>query len=299
MNDDIIISPEIASIKNPILRKIRILYEQGPDFIEQAREAEKRYKLANPLTWYQDLGGSLETEVWLRKFITCHPTMLKLKEDCRKMAPVEYPVLIQGETGTGKELLARALHGGRAGPFKAINITNLPAELLESELFGHVRGAFTGANEDKVGLFKSAQNGTVFLDEIGDMPPNMQAKLLRALQDKKARRLGDNNEYEWNARIIAATNADLDRKEFRCDLKHRLNVLKLKTLPLRERLEDIPLIVESIDKGFPKDFKWFGEIPLIMNDGEQVMKIINHLEGNVRSIQAIIIRWQVLGRIEV
>ncbi len=298
MNEELLISPELQAIRNPKLRAIRMLFEQGPDFEEDARKAEAKYRNEHPQTWYQDLGGSLETESWLKKFLTKHPKMLELKEDCRKMALVDDPVLIQGETGTGKELLARALHGGRSGPFRAINVTNLPSELLESELFGHKRGAFTGATDDKVGLFKSAQNGTVFLDEIGDMPADMQAKLLRALQDKKARRLGDNEEYEWNARVIAATNADLGLKGFRCDLKHRLGVLKLRTLPLRDRLEDVEMIVNALEPKFPKDFVWHtSEVVTEMGNIKSYMK--TNLEGNVRSIQAIVRRWQVLGRIEV
>jgi DNA-binding NtrC family response regulator len=175
--------------------------------------------------------------------------MTELFELIEKVASTSSSVLIQGESGTGKELVARALHehGSRSGKkFVALNCSAIPFELLESELFGYKRGAFTGANDDREGLFSEADGGTLFLDEIGDMPPLLQAKLLRVLQEKTIRRLGENVDRTIDVRIIAATHKDLktaiQRKEFREDLYFRLCVIKLNVPALSERREDIPLL---------------------------------------------------------
>ncbi|MHB8623107.1 MAG: nitrogen regulation protein NR(I) [Sulfuricaulis sp.] len=159
-------------------------------------------------------------------------------------------VLINGESGTGKELVARALHNHspRADkPFIAINIAAIPSELLESELFGHEKGAFTGATQQRKGRFEQASGGSLFLDEIGDMPPSLQTRLLRVLQDGKFYRVGGHEQVETNVRIIAATNQDLENRvkegRFREDLFHRLNVIRIHLPPLRERREDVPALV--------------------------------------------------------
>lgn len=161
------------------------------------------------------------------------------------------PVLITGETGTGKDLVARAIHyqsKRKDQPFVAINCAALPENLLESELFGYERGAFTGANKRKIGKIEQAAGGTLFLDEIGDTPLSIQAKLLRAVQTKKIERLGGTRTISLDIRIISATNKDLsheiDRKRFRLDLFYRLNVVPIKIPPLRERMEDIPLLID-------------------------------------------------------
>jgi two-component system response regulator HydG len=166
-------------------------------------------------------------------------------------------VLVTGESGTGKELVARALHrlGSRsAGPFVAINCAAMPEPLLESELFGHARGAFTDARSDRTGLFVQASSGTLFLDEIGDMPLGMQAKLLRALQERKVRPVGGNREIPFDARIVAATNRDLDtavaEQRFREDLYFRINVIQIAVPPLRARGNDVLLLAQSFVEHF-------------------------------------------------
>jgi len=166
------------------------------------------------------------------------------------VAPMEATVLIQGETGTGKELVARAVHslsGRRAGAFVTMNCAAIPRELLESEIFGHEKGAFTGAVARKAGRFEAAHQGTLFMDEIGDMPLELQAKVLRILQEQAFERLGSNLTQRVSVRVVAATNQDLDQlvseKQFRRDLYYRLNVFPIRVPPLRERPDDIPLLL--------------------------------------------------------
>ncbi len=182
-------------------------------------------------------------------FLTANPRMMELCRDTAKIAQSSASVLITGESGTGKELIAKAIHYNSArakGPFIKINCGALTETLLESELFGHEKGAFTGAQMRKAGLFERANLGTVFLDEVGEMSRNLQVKLLRVLQEREFERVGGNETIRTDIRLIAATNRDLNKliKEsvFRSDLYYRLNVIHLTTLPLRERPEDIPLL---------------------------------------------------------
>ena len=194
--------------------------------------------------------GSGEHQSWAGDIITQSPIMNVLLDRARRIAETEVSVLILGMSGTGKELLALALHRAskrRSGPFVAINCAAIPETLLESELFGHTRGAFTGAVRDQIGLIQAADGGTLFLDEIGDMPGALQAKLLRALQDRQIRPLGSQKSVSVNVRVISATHQDLDKSvqegRFREDLYYRLNVARLVLPGLDERREDIPLLV--------------------------------------------------------
>jgi formate hydrogenlyase transcriptional activator len=179
------------------------------------------------------------------------PALEAVLEQVEQVAPTDSTVLIQGETGTGKELIARAIHNlsPRCGrPFIKLNCAAIPFDLLESELFGHERGAFTGAIAQKVGRFELADKGTLFLDEVGDIPPALQPKLLRVLQEQEFERLGSTRTQQVNIRLVAATNRNLaemvKRSEFRSDLYYRLNVFPIPLPPLRARRDDIPALVE-------------------------------------------------------
>jgi DNA-binding NtrC family response regulator len=176
-----------------------------------------------------------------------------------KLCKVDTTVLVRGENGTGKELVARAIHFNsprKSGSFVAINCGAIPEQLMESELFGHEKGSFTGATDRKIGKFQLASNGTLFLDEIGELKPDMQVKLLRVLQEKKFTPVGGNREVKTNARIIAATNRNLEKmiedSQFREDLFYRLNVMPIFLPPLRDRVEDIPALVQTFVKKFAK-----------------------------------------------
>ena len=192
-------------------------------------------------------------ESWREAIVTRSPVMLRLLEQANMVAQSDVSVLINGQSGTGKEVLAQAIHG--ASPrgkkaFIAINCGALPEQLLESELFGHAKGAFTGAVSSREGLFQAATGGTLFLDEIGDMPLSLQVKLLRVLQERKVRPLGSNHDIDVDVRIISATHRDLpkamEKGEFREDLFYRLNVVSLKLPTLSERAEDIPLLANHL-----------------------------------------------------
>lgn len=252
--------------------KIAILRASG--LFKEAAELEDRLKA--------------RVDKYLEKFITQEPEMLKLKEKTRKLSFVNDPVLINGETGTGKELIAQALHGEREGQFVAINCAGLPASLMESELFGHVSGAFTGAKGDKDGLLTQAKNGTIFLDEIGDMPLEMQAKLLRAVQSMSIRKIGGLKEEPINCRFVSATHKDLvgmyKSGAFREDLFWRLSTFTLHPKPLSLRVKDIPLILEELDDEKKINIAYFAS----RIDPQK-------LTGNVRQLQQYVRRFYVLG----
>ena len=202
-----------------------------------------------------ELRRSLEERFGFEGVIGNSPQMHRIIEILKNVAPTDTTVLIQGENGTGKELVAKALHHNsprKSKPFVPLNISALPDSTLESELFGHEQGAFTGASGRRVGKFEYANGGTLFLDEVGEMPMDTQVKLLRVLEDRRITRLGANDEMEINVRLVAATNANLkkmvDEGTFREDLYYRLNVVSLQLPPLRDRPADIPLLMEHFLK---------------------------------------------------
>jgi DNA-binding NtrC family response regulator len=223
------------------------------------------------------------------------PAMREIYALIRKISASASSVLITGESGTGKEVVARTLHftGVRASrPFVPINCTAMPEGLLESELFGHVRGAFTGAHATKKGLFEEADGGTLFLDEIGDMPLALQGKMLRVLQDREIRAVGGTRPIKVDVRIIAATNRDLhaeiERGAFRKDLYYRLNVIPLRIPPLRERPEDIPLLADAFLR------RHAPERPLRISDAAMEQLTHHRWEGNARELENAIERALVL-----
>lgn len=220
--------------------------------------------------------------------------MLEIFEMIDTISQTDSTVLIIGESGTGKELISKAIHNKseRSGcKFVSINCGALPENLLESELFGHTRGAFTDAHKDKKGLFEVADKGTLFLDEIGEMSPKMQVKLLRALQERKVRKVGGSEEIEVDVRIISATNKDLTESikvgEFRTDLFYRLNVISINVPPLRERKDDIPLLLEYFLRIFNKKFN--RQIEGFEKDALDI--VINYSwPGNIRELENVIER---------
>ena len=216
--------------------------------IKVQRAAESRLRDRELAT----LRAELQQTYSFANFTTRSPRMRAVITQIQQVANTDLTVLIQGESGTGKELVARAIHtasGRRGGPFVAVNCSALPENLFESELFGHEKGAFTGATQMRKGKFEESQGGTIFLDEIGDIPPGTQAKLLRVLQEKTVERIGSNKSLSIDARVLAATNRNLEvmvaQGDFREDLFYRLNVFPITLPPLRERLEDIPLLVDQ------------------------------------------------------
>ncbi|HQR30233.1 MAG TPA: sigma-54 dependent transcriptional regulator [Anaeromyxobacteraceae bacterium] len=212
------------------------------------RKAEERLRLSRE---NRRLRSEIADGRRLENFVGSSPVVQDLLRQVRKVAPTPTTVLLTGESGTGKELVARALHDlspRAAMPFVAVNCGAIPAELIESELFGHVRGAFTDASRDKKGLAAEADGGTLFLDEIGELPLGLQVKLLRFLEDGQVRRVGDTRSERVDARVVAATARDLGRAVkdglFREDLFYRLHVVTLRLPPLRERPEDVPALVD-------------------------------------------------------
>ncbi len=234
-----------------------------------------------------------------REFIGASPAIRRALSAVRMVAPTDSAVLIQGETGTGKELIARAVHEQshrRHEPFVTLNCAAIPSGLIESELFGHERGAFTGALNSAIGRFQLAHRGTLFLDEIGDMPLELQPKLLRVLQEQEFERLGSAHTIHVDVRIVAATNQNLmkmvEERKFRADLFYRLHVFPIALPPLRERLDDIPALVRHFVRQFSERMN--KEIDIIP---EETMEALQRhpWPGNIRELQNFIERSVILS----
>jgi DNA-binding NtrC family response regulator len=228
------------------------------------------------------------------KMVGKSPAMQRVFETIQMVAKTDHTVLITGESGTGKDLTARAIHqlsDRRNGPFIAVNCPTVPENILESELFGYKKGAFTHATQNKTGLFQEAHNGTIFLDEIGDISPSIQTKLLRVLQEKEIKPLGDSRTIQVNVRIIASTNQDLQAKikahEFREDVFYRLNVLPIQMPALRDKPEDIPLLAAHLMDKHAGELNRPGK-----KISAELMEIFckRHWEGNIREMENIIIQ---------
>jgi transcriptional regulator with GAF, ATPase, and Fis domain len=246
-------------------------------------------------------GGQTKEDGWpgVNGIIGSSAAIKQILEHVKTVAPLDSTVLIQGETGTGKELIASAIHNlssRRKNNFVRFNCAAVPAGLLESDLFGHERGAFTGALTRKLGRFEVANKGTLFLDEIGDMPLDLQAKLLRVLQEQEFERLGSTQTVHVNVRIVAATNCDLKtmmaEKQFRNDLYFRLNVFPIRIPPLRERPEDIVQLVKAFVSRFATRMnRRIEEIP------DAILEALRHYDwpGNIRELQNFLERSVILS----
>jgi len=226
-----------------------------------------------------------------------------IKDMIEKVAPTEARVLITGPNGTGKELVAHWVHEKSersSGPFIEVNCAAIPSELIESELFGHVKGAFTSANKDRAGKFEAANGGTIFLDEIGDMSLSAQAKVLRALQESKVQRVGSDKDIKVNVRVVAATNKNLKKEiednKFREDLYHRLAVILIKVPALNDRRDDIPLLIEHFSK---KIANAQGSTPKTFS--EKAIQLLQEYDwtGNIRELRNVVERLLILGEQEV
>src|SRR5262249_41919230 len=244
-----------------------------------------RARLGEELTVNELVGGSV--------------AMQRVKEIIGKVAVTDSPVLIEGESGTGKELVAAAIHrlSSRAkGPFIPVNCSAIPRDLLESEFFGHVRGAFSGAVADALGLFRGANEGTIFLDEIAELPPELQVKLLRVLQEMQVRPVGSTKAHPVDVRVIAATNRNLEQAmhggTFRQDLFYRLNVIRIQLPALRERREDISSLVNHFIRRFNKRLR--RDVKGITPDALSALSAYD-FPGNVRELENLIERAFAMG----
>lgn len=231
------------------------------------------------------------------------PAMKKIKEIIDKVAPTEARVLITGENGTGKELVAHWLHqksGRSQHEMVEVNCAAIPSELIESELFGHIKGSFTGANKDRAGKFEAANGGTIFLDEVGDMSLSAQAKVLRALQENKISRVGSDKDIKVNVRVIAATNKNLKKEiakgKFREDLYHRLAVILINVPSLKDRKEDIPLLVDHFAKLISSEH---GNPPKNFSQGAIDLLCDYDWTGNIRELRNVVERLLILGGDEI
>src|SRR5579862_3667271 len=270
----------------------------------------KRTEVTPAHDWYVDLDEYLEPQYGVQgsrtRFQGIVGTSRELRsvlDQVRTVAPTDSTVLIEGETGTGKEVIANAIHENsnrRSRPFIKLNCAAIPLGLLESELFGHEKGAFTGAVMQKLGRFDAANGGTLFLDEIGDIPLELQAKLLRVLQEQEFERLGSTFTRQVDVRVIAATNQDLaalvSEKRFRIDLYYRLNVFPISLPPLRRRPDDIPMLVAHFAR--KSATRMLKEISRVSKDAMAALKRYRW-PGNVRELQSFIERAVILSQADI
>ncbi len=245
------------------------------------------------------LKSQINRQSGTRSIYTRSPRLLEILENVKRVAPSDFPILVSGESGVGKELIARAIHGAgdrSRGPFIPINCGALPENMLESELFGHEKGSFTGAYTKKLGLLEVADGGTLFLDEIGEMTPPLQGKLLRVIETEKFFRVGGTREIAVNVRFLSATNRDIksevEKSNFRADLYYRISTITLLIPPLRERREDIPLLIEHFLKDHPA-----GKNKSL---SKPALKVLSEYSwpGNVRELQNVIYRTLLLSKKE-
>lgn len=269
------------------------------EILRVAKKAIEKKSLKDRVRY---LEGEIREKYKFEGIVGNSPAMLEVSKITSHICRTESTVLVTGESGTGKELIAKAIHynsSRKEGPFVVINCGALPENLQESELFGHVKGAFTGAIRDKIGLFQQAQKGTILLDEVGETSPSTQVKLLRFLQDGEIRLVGGNKSMYVDARIIAATNENLEQAvesgRFRKDLFYRINVIRIHLPPLRERREDIPLLVEYfLEKILEKQKKGKREL-----SKEAMYALANYdWPGNIRELQNMLERAVALSKDE-
>lgn len=276
-----------------------LTYLTKPIDINELRKAvEKAGEKVRLIRRNAELNRRLDEKFGFEGVVGSSPQMHKILDTLKLVAPTDSTVLIQGENGTGKELVARAIHQNshrKNKRFVAVNISAIPESILESELFGHEAGAFTGAAAKRIGRFEYANGGTLFLDEIGEMPLDTQIRLLRVLEERKVTRLGTNEEIDINVRVVAATNADLkakvDEKTFRIDLYHRLNVVGIQLPPLRERRGDIPLLMDHFVKEISKEHN--RESPAFSRAARQAL-LSYDWPGNIRELRNAVERMLVL-----
>jgi DNA-binding NtrC family response regulator len=285
---------------------VEALKEGAYDYLSKPLILDELRHLMQRLMERRFLRGEVQTlrmrlgeELTVNELIGGSASMVRVKEIIGKVAVTDSPVLIEGESGTGKELVAAAIHrlSSRAkGPFIPVNCSAIPRDLLESEFFGHVRGAFSGAVADALGLFRGANEGTIFLDEIAELPPELQVKLLRVLQEMQVRPVGSTKAYPVDVRVIAATNRNLEQAmktgSFRQDLFYRLNVIRVTLPPLRERREDIPALVNHFIRRFNKRFR--RDVRGVTQDAIAALSAYD-FPGNVRELENLIERAFAMG----
>lgn len=303
---EVIIITGYASIDHAVeaIKKGAFHYVSKPFRLEEIVNLARRVFEQQSLRWEnRELRSRVESLDGWGEIIGMSPPMKEVFRLIRKVAPLDCNVLIQGESGTGKELVARLIHKEsprRDRPFMAFNCGGFAEELIASELFGYERGAFTGAVATKIGILETANRGTVFMDEIGDMPLSMQGKLLRVIQEKTIMRVGGSRSIQLDVRFIAATNKDLKKAvtdgEFREDLYFRLNVVQINLPPLRERKEDIPLLIQHFVTKF--GYKFGKKINSISPEARNVLLHYSY-PGNVRELSNIVERSVALAESDV